>query len=272
MRGRMARALACSLSLSALLLLAAARPASAVVINETNDTFDTAQPLDGFFSDQSSNPNIFPNAENDPTLPIFPSVTINGAIDVNNDVDFYSFTGFQGARTFFDIDGTGNTTGGPTDVFLSLFDPNGTLLAFSDSSPFDPGNNEGSSDAFIGVFTLPETGLYRIAVSNAFNFPTGLGRGGPALALVAAPEPVILTRPDGQTGGETTPQAGMGNSSFTNGGSDLTTGLYVLNVSVETIPAPEPGTMTLMAIGLASLGAARRKQKQGRDDAQDDIA
>lgn len=270
---RATRAIICGLSLSALLLAASARPAHALVVNElettgingANDTFATAQgPLNAFFSDQSSDPNIFRNDTNDPTAPVFQSVSVNGQIGNAIDVDFYSFFGVAGSTAFFDIDADTFGVLGIEDSILSLFDPSGTLVAFNDDASGDPGSNDPALDtgnnSFIGVYNLSTTGLYRVAVSGYDITPTGRD---------ASPTSNNLTRPDGDNGGEEVVDATPNDSSFNFSDAPGETGSYTLNVSLsQVVPAPEPGTMTLMGIGLASLGAARRKKKgQSKDDA-----
>ncbi len=261
------RAIICGLSLSGLLFVASARPAHALVINEAeprgtsgvNDTSATAQgPLNAFFSDQSSDPNIFLNATDDSTQPTFQSVSVNGNIGTGTDVDFFSFFGAAGSQTFFDIDTDAFGETAIFDSILSLFDPNGTLIAFNNDSDPEPGSS-GFNNSFIGVFTLPTDGLYRIVVSGNNITPTGLD---------ASTGGMNLTRPDNSDGGETNDNATPGDSSFNFSDAPGKIGDYTLTISSsQVVPAPEPGTMTLMAIGLASLGAARRKKKGQSKDA-----
>ena len=235
-----------------------------------NDTRTTAQTLDGSFSDQSSNPNIFRNATNDPARPVSPSVTINGRISTTTDVDFFSFTTtMANATAFFDTD-TAGLTGRLGDSFLSLFDPSGTLIALGDDisrngQPRDPGNAT-SVNSFIGVVTPGSPGSYTIAVSDFRRTPTALASG----------TPTRLTRPDGVTDEGSSVDddnvlvtgATAGDSSFSGtGGFGNNTINVSVGSSVAVVPAPEPGTMSLRAIGLASLGAASRKPQAQKEDA-----
>ncbi len=237
---------------SALLCLTAGA-ANAAMISEAettpgaNDTSAMAEPLNMSAFTENSDPNVFGT---------LPTVSINGTIGAANDIDFFSFMGLGGETTYFDIDFTNNGL----DTFLSLFDSTGTLIAGGeDSTPADAGSTT-DLDSFLGVFSLPSDGTYFIAVSQSGNAPNALND--PAAIFPG------LTRPDGEPSGGFAVSGAASDQTFS-GGATGATGAYTLNFSRSVVvPAPEPGTMSLMAIGLASLGAATRKRKKAARDAQ----
>ena len=234
----------------ALCLSASAAKAATISEIEGNDTSGTANPLAPALFTPNSDPNVFGT---DPTA------TISGAIGAAGDIDFFSFMAFNGDRAFFDIDLT-DINNGP-DTFLSLFDAGGTLLAGGDDSPPADMGSVTDLDAFLGTFTFTTDGTFFIAVSqsgnvpNAFNDPNAIQSG--------------LTRPDNQPSGGFAVSGVAPDQTFSNGMTGAT-GAYQLNVTL--VPAPEPGTMSLMAIGLASLGAASRKRKKKTQDEATTIA
>lgn len=241
-----------SLLYSALLCMGAGA-ANAAMISEAeasntsgfNDTSATAQALNMSDFTANSDANVFGT---------LPTVSINGAIGAADDIDFFSFMGLGGETTYFDID----NTSGP-DTFLSLFDFNGTLIAGGEDSPPADAGSSTDVDAFTGVFSLPADGTYYIAVSQSGNNPNATNDDN---ALFPT-----LNRPDGEPSGGFAVSGAAPDQTFT-GGATGATGAYTLNFSRSVVPAPEPGTMSLMAIGLASLGAATRKRKKAARDAQ----
>lgn len=233
------------------LLCMTAGAANAAIISEAetspgdNDTSAMAQALNMSDFTPNSDPNVFGT---------LPTISINGAIGAAGDIDFFSFMGLGGETTYFDIDNTHDL-----DTFLSLFNSSGTLIAGGeDSTPADAGSAS-DIDSFLGVFSLPTDGTYFIAVSQSGNNPNALNDPN---AMFAG-----LTRPDGEPSGGFAVSGAASDQTFS-GGATGATGAYTLNFSRSVVPAPEPGTMSLMAIGLASLGAATRKRRKAARDAQ----
>lgn len=90
--------------------------------------------------------------------------TIGGAAVA--DLDFYSFQGTAGDTVSIDID---NGDGGAqsVDTVIALFGPGPSfpLLVDNDDSPLDPGSTS-LLDSEITSFTLPESGVFTVGVSN----------------------------------------------------------------------------------------------------------
>ncbi len=207
-----------------------------------NDTRATAQFISPTFFTPNVDPNVFGS---------LPTATILGSLDTDDGIDFYSFLGVGGSSTYFDIDDNPFTF----DSIVSLFDSNGTLLAYDDDSGNDPGSASGL-DTFLGVYNLPSTQTYFAAVTRFPNFANASGSG----------TQTMLTTPGGAFGGTALTGATFGDDTFSNPGV-TGGGAYRLNISTgiipNTAPVPEPGTMSLMALGLTSLiGAARRRKKK----------
>jgi hypothetical protein len=240
MHGHVRRAVA----LAAVAVLAGAYPAAAATIGETasNDSFATAQVLDGFF-DLTFDANVFLSST-------IAHVTVNGVITSSSDVDYYRFTvALAGTTGFFDID-CGYACGSDVDTTLALFDASGNLLAATDDDyPPDPGSNHGV-DSFIGVYTFAAPGAYYVGVSGFANFPTG---------DYAFTTP--LTRPDGESGGYLVGDV-TGPNPFSTDSGFYADGDYVLHASLSAPePIPEPGTLLLVASGLAALRRSRSRSK-----------
>lgn len=175
-----------------------ARGASAAVIMETepNDTFATAQNIDGHFTLDFS-ADIGDKTTN--TSEMIPHVTVQGAGD--NSFDFYSFT-VESANSLgiFDIDyaydGTPNS-----DMAIHLFNSAGAWLASNHTANATWGQ-AGSTTAFDPYleYNFASPGLYVIAVAQEFSTPLPNGRvGGSGVKpdtsytlQVSVPEPSTL--------------------------------------------------------------------------------
>jgi len=214
--------------------------------SSSNNSMATAEVIPHSAFSMSSSGDIFRNATNDSLLPQFPSVTVEGQGGLD-DVDFYRFTGNAGEALFIDIDN------GWDDPVLSLFASDGTLLAFNDDLlDLDPGSTS-LFDPFIGVYTLPASGDYFIAVSEYPNFP---------FEWYTASGFSSLTRPDGFFGGETLTPLGTDSSFLSNGSQEDFA--YTMHISRGISPSgavPEPGTMVVFALGCGGWVCRRRRSK-----------
>ncbi len=217
---------------------------------ETNDSYATAQNLDGNFSTDAVG-NIFDSTT-------VPHASVAGAIGPNggiNDVDYYMFTvAAAGSTGYFDIDDASDVSGGVFDSVLSLFDSGFNLLAFnSNTFPTDPGSlsraPDRSLDSFLGTYTFGSADTYYLAVSSFGNVPLAFGN-----------PPGDLTRPDGESDG--TGYAGDSGPTNVDTANEFSRGTYTLHASL-TAPGvtavPEPGVLDLLGLGLAGLLALRRR-------------
>jgi hypothetical protein len=150
------RLLSCVVAACVAAGVSSAASAGVVTESEPNDSFATAQSLDGHFT-TGSDPNITDAA----TIP-YVSVT-SGPAAAN--ADFYKFTvGLGGSTGIFDID-FGTPDFDPT---LALYDSSQNLLGYwDDFFPADPGSVHGY-DTFAN-YTFANAGLYYLRVASWSN-------------------------------------------------------------------------------------------------------
>lgn len=214
--------------------------ASAAVVAETeaalaatNNSTATAQSIDGSFTAPSP-ANVF-------SVPgLSATATIQGFVG-GEDVDFYSFTNtWAGTQLYLDVDNDPATF----DSIIAVFNPAGTLIAWGDdTSPLDPGSAS-DIDAILGPLTLSSVGTYYIAISEFANYPSA--------ALLFTETPLGL-------GGVSVAGATAGLSTFDFSGVQPTdAAAYSLNATLVT---PEPATLGLMGLALASLAVVKRRRK-----------
>ncbi|MEK6530975.1 MAG: PEP-CTERM sorting domain-containing protein [Deltaproteobacteria bacterium] len=214
--------------------------ATALLEVEGNDSFATAQSLNGYFS-PAADPDIFGS---------LPTASVSGLNSSASDVDYYSFSVVAAGIGYFDIDyGMYDV-----DTTLSLFDSGYNLLAYVDDSwPEDPGTAH-PYDSFLGTYTFTSGGLYYIAVTDYANFPLATG------SYVSG-----LTSPGGAFGGNAfAGDSGATSVNNTSGGFTLWGGDYTLHASIENPGAqvPEPSTLLLLGGGFAGLLFAKRLRKK----------
>lgn len=205
-----------------------------------NNTLSTAQTILGGAFTLPLPPNVLGSPGP------FPTATIQGhfygptVATADLDVDFYSFSAVSGSRVFFDIDNAPLTF--PT--FLSLFNAGGTLLAYDQAlnSGADPGS-AAFTDSFLGVFTLPNTGTYYIAVSAGGNFPDAFG--------LCSEFPNIQYLSVAGVAPNTCP-AGLSTFSFRNAAQPVGALPYTLQISLESV-VPEPSTVGFLIVGAIFL-------------------
>ena len=150
------RILSCVIAACVAAGVSSAASAGVVTEIEPNDSFSTAQSLDGHFSTGTD-----PNVTNAATTP-YVSV-ISGPAASN--ADFYKFTVATGGTTgIFDVD-----FGMPDfDPTLALYDSNHLLLgAWDDFFPADAGSVHGY-DTFVN-YTFADAGLYYLRVASWSN-------------------------------------------------------------------------------------------------------
>jgi hypothetical protein len=218
---------------------------------EANDSRATATPIpDAAFDFTPEGGLAFRNSTNDPALPRFRTVELLGRNTTISDVDYFSFTGSAGEKFYFDADNDNAILCPPCnfDGAMILFSSTGAILAAGDdSSPSDFGNG-GAGDPFIGVFTLPTTDTYFLAIGS-----------GPLSANISPGTTFSpLTRPDGVAGGF----AATGSADDRLMGPGLSSGGYLVLIS-RSGPAgsvPEPGTFALLSVAVAAWVASRRQR------------
>lgn len=210
--------------------------AQAVTVGEveSNDSFATAQNLDGLF-DLTANANIF----NSTTVP---HATVLGTNGSTRDVDYYAFSvSMAGSTGYFDID-CGNECGVDMDTVLFLFDDLHNLLGRNDDNELDPGTSS-SLDSLFGVYTFANPGDYFIAVSNFGNFTFATG------TFIGE-----LVSPAGTFGGEEF-AGDSGPTSVNPGDGDHDVGDYILHASLSH-PGVNPHTAE---VANASVHSAMRR-------------
>ncbi|GMQ76588.1 MAG: hypothetical protein BMS9Abin01_1873 [Gammaproteobacteria bacterium] len=146
-----------------------------------------------------------------------PRVSIDGSIDPVSDVDVYAIELQAGETLVLDIDyGVDLSTSTSVDTQLFVLDANGTELANNDNASFGVGGAGSgiSFDAFL-KFTAIDAGTYYVAVTSFNNDPAGSGGG-------------------------------------TFDGNGLSSGDYVLNISVENAAADLGGVLILADALLAN--------------------
>jgi len=188
--------LRCLGALAALLMMSGANAAFVAEI-EANDTFVTAQNIDGAF-DLSPN-SLIENSAGVNTSTFIPHVEIHSVGDFSVTSDFYSFTASAGDTVVLDIDcahsptlnGCGPSPFGPFDALIVLYDPGGAPVFPSDDSflPIDMGSDPGGTlDSFLEI-VLPVGGLWAVEVDDAVLGPIPAG-GEYILNVSLAPVPV----------------------------------------------------------------------------------
>lgn len=174
--------LRCIGALVALMMMSGANAAFISEI-EANDTFVTAQNIDGAF-DLSPN-SLIENSAGVNTSTFIPHVEILSVGDFSITSDFYSFTASAGDTVVLDIDcvssptlnGCGPSPFGPFNALTVLYDPTGTPVFAGDDSvlPIDAGSDPGGTlDSFLEI-VLPVGGLWAVEVDDAVLGPIPAG-------------------------------------------------------------------------------------------------
>jgi hypothetical protein len=230
--------------------------ASATIIFETeaNNSRATATPIaDATFDFANTGGTAFRNATQNAAAPLFRTAGLRGTNSTASDVDYFSFTGTANELVYIDVDNDPAILCAPCnlDTALVLFNSTGAILAVADNNPVDAGSIL-TLDAFIGVFTLPTTDTYFLAIAS-----------GPLGVNIVPGTFTLLTRPDGLQGGA----AIIGSpDDSTVVGVGPTSGGYLVWVSRSGVATsvPEPTTLVLFTVaGVAALMSRRRLLQGG---------
>ncbi len=177
-------------------------------------------------------------------------------------------TTITGELSFFDVDvfeivvtGGGNfsaTASGASPLFLNpelfLFDSQG-LGVYANDDAFPPGGSPG--EALLpanNALTPIAPGIYFLAVSTFFLEP--VSSSGAIFPCVGC-NPTAVVGPTGPGGGSSL--TGWSGFPFYAGSYTLT--LTGAEVPSQTSTVPEPATVSLLGLGLASIGARRWRQR-----------
>ncbi len=163
--------------------------------------------------------------------------SITGSLSVLGDVDMYELN--LDAGFFF-----ASTVGGSSvDTQLYLFDSAGYGVVGNDD--YDPSNSGGLQSRIEATLTA---GTYHLAVC-AYGYDP-FSSGGAIFPDSATTGSDPFWAPTGAGGG-----APLSYWADANGDHSTTqTGAYTISLTSTPSPVPEPGTMALLAVGLAGLG------------------
>ena len=205
-----------------------------------------------------------------------PTATVTGDLYDFPDVDWVSFVGVAGATFYADLDFDVGASGPFPDFALSLFAPGGTLALWGGDSGFpdfnatnrgqDPGSDSGliagdfiTLDPFIGVYILPASGTWHLAISDEGTQPTDIfdetAGFGASLTPPGSGNTTGLPARVGNGGGFLI-VGGTGDTSFSGGFGNGQLASYTVHITM----IPEPSTLALIAVGLAALAVRRRKR------------
>ena len=227
--------------------------AASVTEIEANNSRATATPIpDASFDFAPVTTLAFRNATNDPAAPRFPAAALFGTNSTLSDVDYFSFAGTAGEMIYVDTDNDPAVLcQNPCnfDGALVLLSSTGVILAAGDNQSQGDLGSPLLFDPFIGVFTLPTTDTYFLAVSS-----------GPLAANIDLGATLTpLTRPDGSSGGFAV--SGSPGPGEVGGGQSSGGYLVLVSRSGPTASVPEPGTFALIGVALVALSMTRRRKK-----------